>query len=239
MIKRFNIYNKILTIILLVLVVLNIYRFFTFKSWDRYYFASSVTAPQYFPIHVVNVNFDFPNDELGGYFHKSIEEINAYYPKWGEAYYFPETYQTLPLPEFLNIEYYDYRSNLYYKSQLKLPKEIMQNLFRKAKEHGHLTEIYKPGQNVKGLIFLLGIANNGNIMLWLKGENLAEIVLTAKLKPQPLSKSEDRKHYKTNQEYINNMFQDMPDSLKVDIHNGIENHANYIDSTKQFIQSKL
>lgn len=234
--KQLNLFNKILAVIILILIAFNIYRFFTYKSWDRYYFSASVTVPEYFPIHVETVSFNYPNDDLGHDFYQSVDEVNKFYVKWGEGYYFPEAYESLLLPKSVDISYYDYRSRLFYKSTIALPEDVMRNIFKEAEKTQHYTKLYNSGGDVKGLVYVLGIANNANIMLWLKGDNYSKLVLKTQLKPVPFSKSQQGKNYKTENDYFKENFRELADSLKIKINNGYQKNANYIDSTKQFIE---
>jgi hypothetical protein len=143
------------------------------------------------------------------------------------------------LPTFLQLSYFDYRANKFYKTTIALPDDQIRSYFKEAEKGNHFTEIYNPKGNVKGLIFLLGIANNGNIMLWLRGENYAKLIFKKHLEPVSFSESYQYKETKSIETYKQIFFQNLSDSLRMNIESGFEEKANYIDSTKQFIESRL
>ena len=227
MLKKLNTFNKILAIIIVVLVGANIFYLFRYKSWDRYYFASSVTAPKSYPIHIDDIFFNYPNDELGISFYKSTDEVNNFGSTWGEAYYFSEARESMRIPTELALSYFDYRANKFYAAKIKLSPDEIKKHFKEAEKGKHFTDLYNVNGDVKGLVFLVGIANNGNIMLWLKGENYAKLLFKKHLEPIPISKSFNYENFKTEEAYKAEFFKYLPDSTKQKINSGWEEKANY------------
>ncbi|WP_300673249.1 DUF2931 family protein [Soonwooa sp.] len=237
MLKKLNIFNKILALIVLALIGANIYYLFRYKSWDRYYFASSVTVPKSYPIHIDEIFFKYPNDDIGASFYKSTDEVNNFGSDWGHAYYFPEAPHPIRLPKELALSYFDYRANKFYSTRIALSPDEIKKHFTEAEKGKNFTDLYNVNGDVKGLIFLVGIANNGNIMLWLKGKNYAKLLFKKHLEPIPISKSFNYENFKTEEAYKAKFFEYLSDSIKQKINAGWEAKANYIDSTKQFKES--
>ncbi|SKB98678.1 Protein of unknown function [Soonwooa buanensis] len=239
MLKKLNTFNKCLSAIVVLMIIANIYYLFFYKSWDRYNFDSSVTVPPSYPMYIEEVSFNYPHDELGISFYKSQDEVNRFGNTWGQAYYFPEAREPMRLPIELVLSYFDYRANKFYKTKIQLPTKDMKQCFEEAQEQKRFTKLYNVHGDVHGLVFLLGVANNGNIMLWLKGDNYAKLLFKKHLEPVSISKSLNYDHFKTEEQYKAKFFEYLPDSTKQKINSGWEVKANYIDSTKQFIKSSL
>jgi hypothetical protein len=83
----------------------------------------------------------------------------------------------------------------------------------------------------------VGIANDGNLMVWLRGIYLEKLLLKTQLKARE-PKAEDLYYAKplSKQEYYDQMFRFIPDTLKDLIDRGVDRNAKYIDSPTHYIE---
>lgn len=215
--KKLNIFNKILVLITIILVVLFVVKIFTYKQWDRYYYTSSASNPEEFPVHVVGMWFNLPNGETEGGFYKSEDLMNAFVSDWGYGTA-NDAYDPVFLPESLFIEYIDFRTKNYYSDVIPLSKEKIENIFKEAKEKGKLGNPYR-SDNLMEMEFHVGIANEGNIIIWLIGEDYEKELFRTKINPKPFPKKmeawvdDERKPLNKN-EFISFIFEDIEDSTK-------------------------
>lgn len=89
----------------------------------------------------------------------------------------------------------------------------------------------------KGLNFVIGIANSGNVMVWLRGVNLEKIILKARLKSKEPGDGET--FYEKplpKKEYFELVFEDLADSVKAKLKGGFDSGANYIDTPTRYME---
>lgn len=228
---KLNSINKVYIFILLLIVSATVYKIWNYKRWNRFYYSSSVCAPEYYPIHIRAISFQLPNDEFGAHFTSSKEEVNKFSTKWGQDFYSPKVYKPLFLPTSLHFSYFSYRDKLFYSDSIQLPQEKMLNVFKEAKKEGKTIPLYSYGSYKKGLTFLVGIANNGNLIIWLRGTNLEKEILRTQLKPQiPNTQNTYIKDSNSIDAYFEEKYSDLSDDIKEKIKNGYQKNANYIDS---------
>ncbi|KQC00130.1 DUF2931 family protein [Pedobacter sp. Hv1] len=233
---KLNFINKAYIALALVLGIAISIKIITYKSWERYYYFSSVTAPPSYPIAIRNSYFILPFDDDATI---NTENVRAFNTTWGDEYNFAETHQALRLPEKLVIEYVSYRDKKFYKDTLSLPTAQIKQLFIAATKQNQLEELYSPRGDQKGLRFLIGIANNGNILVWLRGAKLEKLILKTKL--QAYEPSRDDTYYEKplpKELYFKKVFEQLPDSIKLKIAKGWDKHANYADSTTNYLKAK-
>lgn len=234
--KDLNLINKIYLLFTLVLIVGIGFRLLSYKSWDRYYYFSSSMAPQSYPLAVRNAYFILPNDEHSYINNENIRNFNT---NWGEEYYFPEVHETLRLPEKLVLEYVSYRDQKFYKDTLSLPTPQLKQLFAEAVQQKQLDKMYSPKGDQMGLRFLIGLANDGQVLVWIRGIGLEKLILKAKLQPyQPTMEDTYYEKPLPKAQYLKKMFEQLPDSIKHNIAKGWDKDANYADSATHYLETK-
>jgi len=230
--KKLNILNKFLIITTVVLVVLFIFKIAAYKKWDRYYYTSSVSNPEEFPIHIFGIWFVKENDKYGGNFYKDIDKINAFYSDWGAGEYY-EAYEPEPLPLSLFVEYMDFRTKHYYLDTIALPKEKMLDIFKDAKNNGYLRKL-SSGKRKMGLEFHVGIANEGNIIFWLTGDKYEKEFHRSQLFPKPIpdkiASSAQIEVTRDKEEFASALFSEIPDSTKLNMLQQDISNLQYKDS---------
>lgn len=120
-----------------------------------------------------------------------------------------------------------------------MPQQLIEDTFKEAKEKNQLLVMSTnlgAGEK-RGLHFVVGIANDGNLMVWLRGTYLEKLLLKTQLKARE-PKAEDLYYAKplSKQAYYNQMFRFIPDTLKNLINSGVDRNANYIDSPTHYIE---
>lgn len=237
---KFNLVNKIYIGIALLLVLASIWKIWQFKPWDRHYFFASVSTPYTFPIYIREIYFVYPSqDEYGEGFSYTRDEVNNFNSHWGTAYFSPRVSDPLRFPKQLVLQYVSYRDKKFYRDTLDLPQQLIEDTFREAKEKYQLMAMSTNlGSDEKqGLHFVVGIANDGNLIVWLRGTYLEKVLLKTQLKSRE-PKAEDLYYAKpmSKQEYYDRMFRFIPDTLKNLIDNGVDRNAKYIDSPTHYIE---
>lgn len=231
---KINNLNKFYIALGILLIVSCIYKFIGYKSWERYYYFADASAPNTYPVHVRNCYF-ITADE-GDFAVVNTEEVNNFQSVWGWDYYSPNAREKFRTPEKLVIEYASYRDSKFYSDTLKLPKEKILAIF-KASEHNN-TQIPLSGRNgdVYGLRFAVGIANNGNILLWLHGRNMEKLILKTRIAAR--EPKGDQTYFESRLPkaiYLKRVFENLPDSVKQSFEQGLDANANYADSPSRYI----
>lgn len=237
---KLNLVNKIYIGIAIILALGIIWRIFRYKAWDRHYFFASVSAPYTHPIYIRDMNFIYPNeDEFGDGFYNTVDEVNRLNSSWGAEYFSPRVNEPMQFPKKIALQYVSYRDKKFYKDTLDLPRQTIEEIFKRAKADHQLLNISSnyTMDDKKGLNFVVGIANEGDIIVWLRGMFFEKVLLKTKLKPKEL-KSEDLYYGKkmNKQEYYDKVFEYIPDTLKQLISMGIDKNAKYIDSPTHYIE---
>lgn len=237
---KFNLVNKIYIGIASVLVLASIWKVWQFKPWDRHYFFASVSTPYTFPIYIRDIYFIYPDDDTYGEgFSYTKDDINNFNSHWGAEYFSPGASEPLRFPKQLVLQYVSYRDKKFYRDTLDLPQQLIEETFEDAKQKNQLLTMSTDlrGNEKQGLHFVVGIANDGHLVVWLRGMYLEKVLLKTQLKNREPNKS-DLYYAKemTKQEYYDKMFRFIPDTLKNLIRNGIDRDANYIDSPTHYIE---
>jgi hypothetical protein len=233
---KLNLINKIYIAFALVLGIGIAIKLIVYKSWDRYAYAASVTAPQSYPISIRNCYFLLP---YGDDAQVNTEDVREFKTTWGDEYYFPESHRPLRLPEKLVLEYVSFRDSRFYRDTVNLPIALIKQTFSEATKQHQLEELYNAGGEKKGLRFLIGIANNGNIIVWLRGNKLERLVLQTKLQPyEPNSADTYYEKPLPKDVYLKKVFERLPDSIKLKIAQGWDKNANYADSSTHYLKTK-
>lgn len=233
---KWNFINKAYLVLAIAWLVASCAKVLGYKSWDRYYYFSSVSAPAHYPVAIRNCYFLLPNNEDAYFNTQNVWQFNTV---WGQDYFFAEVREPQRLPEKLVVQYVSYRDKKFYKDTLNLPTEKLKTYFKEAEKQNQLEEMYSPGVHKNGLKFHLGIANNGHIILWLRGKKMEKVILKAQLKPYEPSR-EDTYYEKPlpKADYFKQVFERLPDSMRRLFEQGIDAKANYIDTPSRYLETE-
>ena len=230
---KLNLINKAylgLAVILLVAIGTRIYRY---KGWERYYYFSSISAPAAYPVYVRDAYFltADPNDDSW----LDYRDVNDFNTQWGDEYFFPEVRTAMRLPEKLVVKYVSYRESKFYRDTLDLPAEQIKEAFEHAVHNNTTRRLGSSDQDPRGLYFVLGIGNNGSIVLWLRGKGVEQTILKTVIKArEPLDDDTYFRKRLPKQEYIKEVFSNLPDSLRQEMDRGWEAGASYGDSVSHY-----
>lgn len=214
-----------------------IYQKLSYKSWERYNYSVGITAPQTFPVHVREAYFLLPDDELEG---ADDEDVNEFVTTWGVNYGTTNHARSARLPQHLVLKYFSYRDKKFYADTLALPQKEILQMFKAAQINEQFLRLSEYAGLKKGLSFVIGIANNGNVIVWLRGVYLEKELLRTQLKP--VEPTEDDLFYEkilTKAAYFEHAFEDLNDSLKTIYDKGFDAKANYIDTPSRYIENNL
>ena len=117
---KLNILNKIYIFIAFFLVIAIITNIFNYKSWERYYFASSICTPASYPIYLHNCYF-LTNDLDDDAWIKD-ENVNRFSFEWGNEE-FLEVYKPMRLPTKLVLQYASFSEQNFYSDTINLPEK--------------------------------------------------------------------------------------------------------------------
>lgn len=232
---KLNFINKTYLVCVLGLLAATIYKACKYKASDRYYYFSSISAPQTFPVYVRDAYFITNDPDDDAWFNQT--DVNGFNTGWGSEYFFPEVSRPMRLPLKLVLEYASYRDSKFYNDTLVLPQETIKSIFEAAAKNKNMDEM--PGRNgdKQGLRFVLGIANEGNIILWLRGTGLEKIILKTKLRAkEPQGDATRYETRLTKEAYLERVFGALDDSLKRLLDKGLDAHASYIDSASHYLE---
>ncbi|MGV8993740.1 MAG: DUF2931 family protein [Flavobacterium sp.] len=232
---RINNLNKFYIVIALGVIVFSIYRILEYNSWERYYYDATMTAPATYPIHVRECALLTGDDDDNAYVRH--ENVNNHISEWGDEGDFLELSDKMFLPKKLAISYFSYCGKHFYKDTIQMPTDKIKELFKQAIRNNNTEKYYSAYGNAKGLNFTIGIANDGQLLIWLRGINLEKLILKTKLKPT-VPNQDDLYHGEplSREKYFEYAFEGISDSLKSKIDNSCNANTNYADSATNYIQ---
>ncbi|RYY70302.1 MAG: DUF2931 family protein [Chitinophagaceae bacterium] len=226
---KLNLRNKLYAGISILLLAAIAFKLIHYNAGNRYYYAANVTAPATFPVHVKEGYFTRNGTDMQ--VHLDTEEVNLFRGNWGKDYFFAEANERNLLPEMLVLKYVSYREGTFYNDTIALPAEKIKTIFEAALKNGHALAVYFKGQDKPGLSFSIGIANDGNIIVWLKDSKGKYEICRKKLTPK--SPGREDTYYGedlSKAAYLEKIFERVDDSLKTLIQSGYDAGAHYIDS---------
>lgn len=230
--KQFNLLNRIYLSILILLCIATAIKLFTYKSWSRYYFSASFCAPRTYPVYVRDSYFILSD---GGRGNIGSEDVNYLKSDWGNSE-FEETYREQQLPVKLVLEYASYREKAFYRDTIDLPIDTISKLFKSGRVKGINQTLYRPGGDVDGLNFLIGIANKGNIVVWLQGKNYERVLIKHRIiAREPLGDQTYHERRLSKKNYLEKVFY-IDEDLQKEMDQGKDRNENYIDSTSHYIE---
>lgn len=210
------------------------YKKLSYKSWERYNYSVGINAPETFPIHVREAYFLLPGDDFES---ADNEDVNNFITTWGVNYGTTKHARSARLPTQLVLKYFSYRDRNFYADTLNLPHKEILAAFKSAERNNQFLKLSDYAGPKKGLSFVVGLANNGNIIIWLRGVYLEKELLRSKLKPVTPT-NDDLFHEKTltKEAYFKYAFENLSDSLKTMYKAGFDSDANYIDTPSRYIE---
>lgn len=231
---KLNLINKVYIGITILMVVATAYKNISFKGWERYNYSATALAPSTFPIHIIEAHFILPGDDFEIIDRKWLNDFNT---DWDTDYVSGDHAKIQRLPEKLVLKYASYRDEKFYCDTLKLPVAEIKSIFKHASGNKQFLELSSYAGSKKGLNFVIGIANNGKIVVWLRGINLEKILLKTRLKskePKPDDMYYEKKLSK--KDYFRMAFEGLRDSIKTRLDGGFDAKANYIDTPSHYIE---
>lgn len=233
---KLNVLNKIYLLITFFLVIAIFCNILNYKSWERYYFASSACTPLSYPIILNSCQF-LTNDSNDDAWIK-VENVNKFSSKWGDEEFF-QVDKPMRLPNKLVLKYASYSEQKFYSDTINMPEKKIIEIFKKAEQNKNFENLHSSSGDKKGLHFLVGIAHNGNIKIWLRGVLLENVILQTKIYPK--EPKDDETYYEKRlpkKIYLSKVFEYLDDSLKIKINDGWEKNSNYMDTATYYIKQK-
>lgn len=225
-----NLLNKIYAAILAILLIILVFNIINSKPFlDKYIYTTSISAPYYFPV-AGHAYFRLEDNSINSPQNKSMDYLNGHYSRWLENEFdYLDKQEFNPLPKYLIIDYLDYRTKNYYQDSLTLNTEKIRTTFKNSiSKRINLGTSNRP---IMGLKFLIGIADNGNVVILLVGKDFVEKVDQFSLKPKSYSDNKFfRTHFSSEQAVFENSFYKLKDSFRLKIDSGYLKDSNYVDS---------
>ncbi|SHE47367.1 DUF2931 family protein [Pedobacter caeni] len=231
---KLNLTNKVYIGITILLIVATAYKNISFKGWERYNYSATILAPSTFPIHIIEAHFLIPGDDFEII---DREWVNDFSTEWDTDYVSGNHAKIQRLPEKIVLRYASYRDEKFYSDTLELPKAEIKSIFKHASGNKQFLELSSHAGKKKGLNFVIGIANSGNLVVWLRGVNLEKTLLKTRLRSKE-PKPDDTFYEKqlSKKDYLRMTFGGLANSIKSKIDSGINAGANYIDTPSRYIE---
>jgi hypothetical protein len=233
--KNHNLLNKIYIVILVGMVIATGIKVHNYHAGDRYYYAASFTAPPTYPMYVQDCQFITEGDGYNQVYIKR-DHVNGGSGKWGDSDS-EQTEEQERLPNALVLKYASYREKAFYFDTIPMPAKLINDIFESSLKKDLNVGLYSSGaKELPGLIFLIGIANNGNIVIWLQGKKYERKILTYHLKPIiPTGDQFYNGAFYPPGKYFE-QFNDPGQDYKKAVAQGIDAHAKYADSSTRYVE---
>lgn len=234
--RKFNLLNRIYLLLFLGMIIAIAVKVFILHQRDkgRIYFSVTLTAPDTYPVYLQQaymVSADGKRNDIDD------NRVNSEQDRWANVTDF-EIREKYRLPKALVLSYASSRDKKYYNDSIPLPLALIESIFKTSAAKGLEKSIMtNKGSNVNGLVFLIGIANNGNIVVWLQGKNYERklgVYHFAAQQPQG-EMWYDGKGYSG--KHFFDVFGLTPnsDQIKAVAANGKDSLANYADSATHYL----
>lgn len=213
---KLNVLNKLYIFVAVCLFIAIVVKLCQYQSWKRAYYVATITAPRSYPVHVRSAYFILDGGETKQLAYSDVNDFNV---DWGYGN-FEQVSRSQRLPTKLIVEYSSYRNSIIYQDTIPLPAERIASIFKSSEQKQTQVKFEHYYGAHYGLEFLIGLANKGVVVVWLKGENYREVLLKHQIKHQlPLTAKDKAKDF----EFLSEFPLDM-------IKSGVDEHANYADS---------
>jgi len=232
-----NLLNKLYIALLLLLTFATGYKIIRYYGTPRYYYTASFTAPRTYPVFIHNSYFILPYNKMGIISDDNVNDQRGTY--WGAIDVGGEADGKQQLPLKLVMEYASYRDRAFYRDTIDLPVEKMKTIFAGSKAKGIRKDLYvlNGSHNGDGLHFFIGVANNGNIKVWLQGRNYEELLVKHHIQAaEPKGNQTFYGKKLSKNQFLDRVFS-VDDDIKKDIEKGKERTANYIDSASHYLET--
>lgn len=229
-----NHFNKFLIILTLTLAVTYSYVLIKEKPWSKFYYEVFAFYPETFPIELSRIKFTSNNSSKDlDYGYYSTINFSDYRVSWSSGGHSKQRDKNHFFPDNLYIEYIDLRTERYYRDTIPLPKKKMEEIFKKAKEKNML-EYLGHNKTCMGLTLQIGIANNGNILVWFSNTdrrtNFQIEILRTKIHSKPFPENWDNIYGKSKKVIMKTILNKLSDYKKKALLMEIDSTANYKDS---------
>ncbi|EDM36433.1 hypothetical protein PBAL39_12032 [Pedobacter sp. BAL39] len=231
--KKLNTFNKILLVTAVLLGLATLIRFLSYHSSPRYYYDASVSFPTDLPVRVWTAKL-----LLEGKDEKRIQtkSVSDGYGSWGFGDS-PVIDHKERLPLAVVISYASFRDKAFYRDTIPLPLDTLRSIFETEEARGLRTSIYGMPE-VKRFNIVLGIANRGNVVIWIQGEEFERTLLKHHIDAYvPRKKGDDffQRVASSPKDYFSREFES--DSLRIQESGGVgEKEVNYIDTPSHYLR---
>ena len=227
--KKLNKLNRVYLVVLILLTVATAIKIVMYQGWKRYYYGASVSAPSSYPIRVNRCEFILANGETA---YLGTTQVNDQNSDWGDGDY-SDPHRKERLPVALVIDYADYRSQQFYRDSIILPEKVISETFKNELNKGEEVSQYQSAP-VMSLNFVVGVANNGNIIVWLRGKSFEKVLVKHKANiHEPKADDTWYERRLSRKGYFNQAF-NIDSAQNEEFKKGFDKHANYIDTPSRF-----
>lgn len=230
-----NHFNKFLIILTLTLSVTYSYILMKEKPWSKFYYEVFAFYPEAFPVEFSRIKFTSNSSKDIDYDYYSRINVSDGSARWSGGGYSDQTDKKRFLPDNLYLEYIDLQTEKYYRDTIPLPKNKMEEIFKKAKKKNMLQDL-DTYYTCMGLTLQIGIANDGSVLVWLSNTdyptNFEIEILRTKIHPKIFPKNWDRYNIKNEEKkaILQKILDKVSNSEKEALIKGIDSTANYKDS---------
>lgn len=145
----------------------------TMSKYPEYRWLVSESAPKEYPMQIIDGDFE----ALDGY-HKGIPTRVLLYDGWGEGRSWMATgREEMPAPKSMAVTWYSYREDTFYRGEFALPVDQITELFNSHKPQPFTSNVDDGG------VFVVGLAPEGFVVVWLFRRGSGRVVFTGFAKP--------------------------------------------------------
>ncbi|QNK64569.1 DUF2931 family protein [Pedobacter sp. PAMC26386] len=235
---KLNLFNLVNILIAAVLLFGIGYRLFEYKPWDRYDYEAVAFAPEDSPLYIKDSYFITIDGGREGISHEEVNYRNTY---WGKDLVVINHSTQIKLPAKLVLDYVSYRDQKFYADTLNLPAEKIKSIFKHAAQNDGFRTLGHSKEEAKGLLFSIGIARKGSVLVLLRGNGFEEVVLKGVLKShEPVKKEFIHQEQQLSKDtYFREVFREITDSVKTILDTGFDPKANYLDTPTHYLEKQL
>lgn len=130
------------------------------KDQTEFTWLATESAPHHFPMQIINGSFGYHGSGNDGLY---VPSGGVLYRGWGSAISSHVVGSDVkPLPDRLNITFYSYMEDTFYKGNFNLPYEKILALFREGVQENKDDPTYR--------YVMVGVAPGGSVAVWVKGK---------------------------------------------------------------------
>ncbi len=145
------------------------------STMKKYDWLASESAPKGYPMKILHGSFLYPGEDHGLY----IPSLKLIYNGWGR----PVSTHVVgddekPLPDRIEITFYSYAEDQFYRGQFKLPHEVISDRFSDGYEGLNIDQGTRYFDEITA-----GVAPGGHVAVWLVGPGRTEEILFEQAEP--------------------------------------------------------